>query len=278
MNNKICLVTGATAGIGRATAQGLAQAGATVIIVGRNPDKSAAAAAHIGQASGNPAVHALTADLSVQADVRRLAQTVGDRYPRLDVLVNNAGGAFWRRRLSADGIELTWALDYLNVYLLTRLLLPSLQASPAGRVVTVSSGGHHAATLDFDDLQFRRSYFIFRAYARAKYAEIMFTYELARRLAGTRVTANVLHPGVVATNIWGLSPVLMRLFRPLIYRFALTPEGGAQTSLYLATSPEVEGITGQYFSDQRPARSAPGTYDEAAARRLWDLSAQLTGL
>jgi NAD(P)-dependent dehydrogenase (short-subunit alcohol dehydrogenase family) len=278
MVEKICLVTGATSGIGLATARALAQEGATLIAVGRNAKKGAEVVAQLRQATGNPAVESMTADLSVQAQVRGLAEAFAGRYPRLDVLVNNAGGFFLLRRLSADGIEMTWALDYLSVYLLTRLLLEPLKASAAARIVTVSSDVHQGVSLDFDDLEGRRSYRNFNAYGQAKLAEIMFTYELARRLAGTRVTANALHPGVVATNIWSSSAPIVRLINPLIRLVMLSPEAGAQTSLYLATSPEVAGVTGKYFDKQRTVRSSLASYDEAAAQRLWQISAEMTGL
>ncbi len=278
MTGKLCLVTGATSGIGLATARALAQQGATVIAVGRNAQKGAAAAKQLRQATSNSAVEFMAADLSIQAQVQRVAQEFAARYPRLDVLVNNAGSFFVQRRRSADGIEMTWALDYLNVYLLTRLLLEQLQASPAARIVTVSSAAHLRAVLNFDDLEGQRGYSGFTAYRQAKLAEILFTYELARRLADTRVTANAFHPGLVATKIWGGSAPVGRLLSPLLRLVMLSAEAGAQTGIYLATSPEVAGVTGQYFDKSKAVRSSPASYDEAAAWRLWQMSAGMTGL
>jgi NAD(P)-dependent dehydrogenase (short-subunit alcohol dehydrogenase family) len=279
MEGKICLVTGATSGIGQATARGLAQLGATVIVVGRDPEKGAATTARIQQETGNPAVEFMLADLSVQAQVRRLAGDVRERHPRLDVLINNVGGFFMKRRLSADGIEMTLALNYFNVFLLTNLLLDALKASAPARVVSTSSDAHKSARLDLDDLESERKYSGIQAYGQAKLAVVLFTYELARRLEGTGVTANVLHPGFVATNIGqGGGRFLNKLFASLIKLIAASPEEGAQTGVYLASSPDVAGVSGTYFKDRQAARSAPVSYDEAIAQRLWEISAGMTGL
>ena len=279
MDGKNVLVTGGTGGIGRATAVGLAALGARVGITGRDPARTGAAAAEIRKESGNPAVDAFAADMSSQAEVRRLAREVLEAYPRLDVLVNNVGGTWAHRHVTADGLEHTFAVNHLAPFLLTGLLLNRLKASAPARVVTVSSGAQASGRINFDDLQGERSYSGMRAYPQSKLANVMFTYELARRLAGTGVTANVLHPGLVRTNFSAedQSPifgVVIGLFRP----FFKTPAQGAATSIYLASSPEVEGVTGEYFINCKPKRSKDSSYDEAAAARLWQASAELVGL
>jgi NAD(P)-dependent dehydrogenase (short-subunit alcohol dehydrogenase family) len=278
MQGRICLVTGATSGIGLATAQSLAEQGATVIVVGRNPGKGVDTAARIRQATGNAAVEFMLADLSVQAQVHALASEFGRRYPRLDVLVNNAGGFFMKRQLSPDGIEMTFALNYLAVFLLTNLLLEPLKASGAARIVNVSSDMHRAATISFDDLEGKARYSGMRAYGQAKLAVVLFSYELARRLAGTGITVNALHPGFVATNLFRNSGGVVKWLAPLLKLVAVSPEEGAQTNIYLASAPEVEGVTGRYFAGNKPVRSSDASYDEAVADRLWKISAELTGL
>jgi NAD(P)-dependent dehydrogenase (short-subunit alcohol dehydrogenase family) len=275
---KTCMVTGATSGIGLVTARALAEQGATVIAVGRNPDKGAAIVADIRQETGNSEVEFMLADLSVQTAVRHLAQEFTAHYPRLDVLVNNAGAFFFKRQLSADGIEMTLALNYVSVFLLTHLLLQALQASDAARIVNVSSDAHRSARMSLEDLQGQRRHSGFGAYARAKLAVVLFTYELARRLQGTRVTANALHPGFVATNIYASSGGFAKLLAPLFARMALSPEEGAQTSIYLASSPEVAGVSGAYFVRKQAVRSSPASYDQAVAGHLWTITQRLTGL
>jgi NAD(P)-dependent dehydrogenase (short-subunit alcohol dehydrogenase family) len=279
MTGQVCLVTGATSGLGRAPARALARLGATVVNVGRDPEKSAATAAQIKEQSGNPDVDFLLADLSSQAEIRRLARQFKKRYRRLDVLMNNAGAVFMQRRESVDGIEMTFALNHLAYFLLTNLLLDVLKASAPARVVNTSSELHKKAHLDFDDLQNARGYRGMDAYHQSKLANVLFTYELARRLEGTGVTANAFSPGLVATNLGmnnrGLSPLMKRLVDRLI---GVSPEEGAQTGVYLATSPEVSGVTGKYFVKQEAVLSSPETYDEAIAARLWQVSAELTGL
>jgi len=288
MSGKVCLVTGATAGIGFATALGLARQGATVLGVGRNRDKCQTVAARIRQETGNPAVEFVQADLSVQAEVRRLAQEFQRSHPRLDVLVNNVGAFFMSRRLSADGIEMTWALNYLGVYLLTELLLDTLKASiPSeaslehsgreSRVVNVSSAMHTSARINFDDLQGQRKYSGQKAYGQSKLAQVMYTYDLARRLAGTGVTVNALHPGFVASSMYQSSGGAIKLLAPVIKLMAVSPETGAETSIYVATSPEVAGMTGKYFVKKQAVASADASYDTAATARLMALSAAMVG-
>jgi retinol dehydrogenase 14 len=271
------LVTGGTGGIGKATATGLAALGARVGITGRDQARTEAAAAGIRAAAGSPAVDAFAADLSVQAGVRRLAVQVLDTYPRLDVLVNNAGGFWAHRHVTADGLEHTFALNHLAPFLLTSLLLDRLTASAPARIVTVSSGAHARARIDFDDLQGERTYSGQRAYGQSKLANVMFTYELARRLEGTGVTATVLHPGVVRTSFGAEDQAAYLAAMIGVARlFMKTPAQGASTPVYLASSPQVEGITGRYFVNRKPRTSSKASYDAAAAARLWQISADLT--
>jgi NAD(P)-dependent dehydrogenase (short-subunit alcohol dehydrogenase family) len=276
---KVVLITGGTGGIGKATAIGLAALGARVAITGRDPKHAEAVAVDVRGATGNPKVDAFGADLSSQAEVRRLAAKVLDAYPRLDVLVNNVGGFWATRHVTADGLEHTFALNHLAGFLLTNLLLDRLKASAPARVVTVSSAAQAMGTIDFDDLQGERAYSGQKAYNQSKLANVMFTYELARRLEGTGVTATVLHPGVVRTGFGAEDPsrvfkVLVPLWRP----FMKSPQQGAVTSIYLASSPEVEGITGRYFANDKPRSSNKASYDVDAAARLWQVSAGLVGL
>jgi retinol dehydrogenase 14 len=279
MVGKYVLVTGGTGGIGKATATGLAALGARVGITGRDQGRAAAAAADIRAATRNHAVDIFAADMSSQAEVRRLAAQVLGTYPRLDVLVNNVGGFWARRHVTADGLEHTFALNHLAPFLLTSLLLDRLTATAPARIVTVSSGAHAQGRLDFDDLQGERNYSGQQAYSQSKLANVMFTYQLTRRLEGTGVTATAAHPGVVATSFgaedhaahWG---IMIRVARP----FMKTPSQGALTPVYLASSPEAEGVTGQYFANRKPRASSKASYDTVAAARLWQASAALTGL
>lgn len=278
MAGKTVLVTGGTGGIGKATAAGLAAAGARVGIVGRDLTRTRAAAADIAATSGNPAVDAFGADMSSQAEVRRLAREVLDAYPRLDVLVNNVGGFWATRRVTADGLEHTFAVNHLAGFLLTDLLLDRLKASAPARIVTVSSGAQANGRMNFDDLQGERGYSGQRAYNQSKLANVLFTYELARRLDGSGVTATVLHPGVVRTGFAAEDPSpLWKVLLPLIRPLLKTPEKGAATSIYLASSPDVEGVTGEYFVNSTPKTSSKSSYDAAAAARLWRISVDLVG-
>jgi NAD(P)-dependent dehydrogenase (short-subunit alcohol dehydrogenase family) len=279
MAGKSALVTGGTGGIGKATAIGLAALGARVGITGRDQARTEAAAAGIRAASGNAAVDVFAADMSDQAEVRRLAAQVAGTYPRLDVLVNNVGGFWAHRHLTADGLERTFALNHLAPFLLTSLLLDRLTASAPARIVTVSSGAHAGGRIDFGDLQGERDYSGQRAYSQSKLANVMFTYELARRLEGTGVTATVLHPGVVRTSFGAEDQaahfaVMIRVVR----LFMKTPAQGALTPVYLACSPEVEGVTGRYYANRQPKTSSNASYDTTAAARLWQVSAGLVGL
>lgn len=282
MHNKIVMVTGATDGIGKATALGLARMGAHVIVVGRTPAKIAATVEQIKAESGNRQIDSLQADFSSLEQIRQLAKTFYQRYDQLDVLVNNAGGVFSPRSETADGFEWTFGVNHLAPFLLTNLLLPALQVaarrSGSARIVTVSSAAHVMSKLNFDDLQSQRRYSAFRVYAQSKLANILFTYELARRLKNTGITANALHPGGVASNFGRGQPGLFSRLVGFVMSFGITTEQGAQTSIYLAASPEVAGVTGTYFSNQKAVRSSSASYDPAAAARLWQISEQLTGL
>ena len=278
MNGRTVLVTGGTGGIGKATAAGLAALGARVAITGRDRRRADEAAAEI-RAAGGPAVDVFVADLSSQSEVRRLAAEVLDGLPRLDVLVNNVGGFWSTRHVTADGLEHTFALNHLAPFLLTNLLLDRLMENAPARVVTVSSGAQAMGRIDFADLQGERSYSGQRAYNQSKLANVLFAYGLARRLEGTGVTANVLHPGVVRTAFGAEDPARMqRWLLPVVRPFMKTPEQGAATSIHLASAPELAQVSGQYFADSRPKRSSSRSYDAAVAARLWDVSCELTGI
>ena len=273
MSGKTVLITGATSGIGEVAARELAAKGAKVVLVGRSAAKCEATAAMIRQATGNPAVEFLVADLSSQAEVRRLAAEIKTRYPRIDVLVNNAGAMISPRRESVDGIEMTWALNHLGYFLLTDLLLDTLKASAPSRVVSVASDAHRMASgIDWGDVEGKKSYSAWRAYSQSKLANVLFTRELARRLEGSGVTANCLHPGFVATNFAAGRGLTFRIFQVGAKLFAITPEEGAKTTVYLASSPEVEGASGGYYSKCKLATPTAAARDDEAARRLWALS------
>jgi NAD(P)-dependent dehydrogenase (short-subunit alcohol dehydrogenase family) len=267
-------VTGATSGVGFETARGIAQQGATVVIVGRSLERSRTAVERLRRQTGNPNVDFLLADLSAQADIRRLAGEFEQRYARLHVLVNNAGGLFLNGQVSADGIEMTLALNHLGYYLLTRLLIPLLEASAPARIINVASVAHVGARMDFPTLRFNG----WKGYKRSKLANILFTYELARRLEGKGVTVNALHPGLVASGFGMNNRGLFPLVKPLVDLFAVSIEQGASTSVYLACSPEVEGVTGKYFVRCKPGRSSRASHDPDAAARLWQVSSAMTGL
>lgn len=281
MRGTVCLVTGATGGIGYETALGLARLGARVAIVGRDPGKLQACADRIRAAVPGAAVEPHRADLSAQAEIRRLAGALRSAYPRLDVLVNNAGAIFDRRTLTVDGIERTWALDHLGYVLLTLELLDTLKESAATggkpRIVNVASAAHYRGHIDFDDVEGARRYRAMGAYAQAKLGNVLFTYALARRLRGSGITVNAVHPGVVNTgfakNTSGLLGAAWALMRP----FLITPEKGARTSLRVASDPGLDGVTGRYFSHGRPKVSSAESRDEAVQERLWALSLRQVG-
>jgi retinol dehydrogenase 14 len=279
LTGKTVLVTGATSGIGLEASIALAQMGARVVMVGRDPRKTAEKAGEVSSKSGSTLVDSLLCDLASQAQVRALAESFLAKYDRLDVLVNNAGTVYTKRTLTEDNLEATFAVNYLSAFLLTNLLLDRIIQSAPARIVNVASTGHYGGTLDFNDLGFERGYQIMRAYSRSKLAEVLFTRELARRLRDTGVTVNALHPGAVATNIWDGAPVFTRPFFALAKRIAMiSPQAGGQTIVYLASSPEVEGKTGLYFDKNQPRAPSALAQDDALAARLWDESAKLVRL
>ena len=278
MGGKVVLITGGTSGIGKAAATALAGMGATVVITGRNEERGKRALQEIREESGNDGVELILADLTVQDEVRRLAEELRERHNQLEVLVNNAGLVSSERTETPDGIETQLAINHLAPFLLTNLLLDLLKESAPSRIVTVSSDAHRWAKIDLDDLQSRKRYRGMQVYGKTKLANIMFTYELAERLEGTGVTANCMHPGGVNTNFGnnqgGPMNLLFRLFKP----FMRSPEQGADTLIYLASSPEVEGMTGKYLADRKVKAASDAAYDETTRKRLWEASEELTGL
>ena len=277
MTGKTVLITGGTGGIGKATALGLARMGARVAITGRDRGRTEAAAREVRSVGGD--VDFFVADLSSQSQLRGLAETVLQRLPEIDVLVNNVGGFWNTRHVTADGHERTFALNHLAPFLLTNLLLERMQHSASARVVTVSSNAHAAGRIDFDDLQGERSYSGAKAYNQSKLANVLFTYELARRLRGTTITANALHPGVVRTDFGAEDPAgVQRFLVPLFKPFMKSPAQGAATSIHLASAPELERVSGRYFVNGNDKKSAERSYDQAVAAQLWRASSELVSL
>ena len=281
MAGKTVLITGGTSGIGKATALGLATLGAHVAITGRDCGRTESAARDVRDASGGP-VDVFVADLSSQAEVRRLAEEALRRLPRIDVLINNVGGYWDSRHLTADGLEHTFAVNHLAPFLLTQLLLDRLTRSSPARVVTVASNAQALGRIDFDDLQGEREYSGAKAYNQSKLANVLFTYELARRLHAARepertmITANVLHPGVVSTSFGAEDPAtIQRVLIPFLRPLMKTPAQGAATSIYAASAPDLEHVTGRYFANSKIKKSSPRSYDEAVAAQLWQISADL---
>lgn len=278
LQGKLCLITGGTNGIGKSTAQELARMGATVVIVGRDAQKTAQVVAEIRAATGNQNVDSLLADLSSQQAIRRLASEFKNKYAQLHVLLNNAGAVFMQRQLSVDGIEMTFALNHLAPFLLTNLLLEPLKASAPARIINVSSGVHTSGKIEFDNLQGERN-FGPKAYDNSKLANLLFTLALVRRVAGSGVTVNALHPGFVSTGFGKNNPgFLMKIIRAVVPLIARSPEKGAATSIYLASSPAVQNISGKYFVDCKVTQPAPQASDSAIAEKLWDISTAMVHL
>jgi retinol dehydrogenase 14 len=278
MGGKTVLITGGTSGIGKAAAVALAAMNANVVIVGRNPERGEAAVEEVRARSHSESVELLLADLSVQSEVRRLAEEFQERHDRLDVLANNAGLVQSKRTETPDGIETTLAINHLAPFLITNLLLDRLEGSVPSRVITVSSEAQRWGKMDFEDMQSRRKYRGFPVYGKTKLANIMFTYELAERLNGTGVTATCLHPGSVGTNFGQNNRGPMALFFRTFKPFMRSSEKGADTLVWLASSPEVEGVSGKYFFDRKEIDAKNVAHDPAARRRLWEISEELTGL
>jgi len=280
MKDRICVITGATDGIGKAAVCSLALQGAKLLLHGRDPEKGIRAVAEVKARSGNPAVEFLQADFSSLAQVRHLAGMLAERAPRIDVLINNAGGIFGRRALSQDGYEMTLAVNHLAPFLLTHLLVEQLKSGGPARIVTTASNAHRRARIPFDDLQSTRGYSPMGVYGMSKLANILFTRALAKRLQGTSVTATAVHPGFCRTGFGRdlqASPIVKGIFR-VASLFARSAEKGAETVVYLASSPEVQGASGGYYFDCKPIAPSAAAQDEAAAERLWQVSEQLVGI
>lgn len=288
IEGKTVIITGATNGIGKVTALELAKQGAKVVIVGRNPQKTAATVAEIEENTGVK-VTSYLADLSKLSDVRAVGEKIAADHPRIDVLINNAGAFYNTRQRSADGLEMTFALNHISYFVLTYFLLPSLQQAAnthgEARIINVSSGIHGFFKLNMDDLQSERGrYSAFATYARSKLLNLHFTYELARRLARTNITVNALHPGFVNSGFslgqGGVFPTLMHAAAPLMkaLRVMITPEEGAKTTVYLAQSQEVSGMSGAYFENSKRAQSSASSHDEATAKQVWSISENIAGI
>jgi NAD(P)-dependent dehydrogenase (short-subunit alcohol dehydrogenase family) len=278
MQGKVCVITGANTGIGKAAAGALAALGARIVMICRDRARGERALADIAAAAANGGLgggaELFIADLSSQSDIRAVAAGILAAHPRIDVLVNNAGVALNHRELTVDGVERTFAVNYLAYFMLANLLLPALRAAGRARIVNVSSNAHRRGRLDFDNLQGERRYSNIRMYSESKLEDLMFTYALSRRLAGSGITVNALHPGVVATEIWRQVPILDFLSGWLM----LSPEKGARTTVYLAASPDVEGVTGKYFDKCKPAGTIELSHDVVLQERLWATSVALTGV
>ena len=277
MKGKTCVVTGANSGMGFVVARELARMGANVVLVCRSQSKGDLASSEIRRVTGNESVELMIADLASLESVRKFARDFKQSHQKLHVLVNNAGLILGKRTLTPDGLEATFEVNYLSHFLLTHLLLDVLKASAPSRIVNISSDAHTSGHMNFDDLQCERGYGGWKSYCQSKLAQILFTYELAERLKGTGVTVNCLHPGAVRTN-WGDEAgtlgIGIRLARP----FMLSPDKGAETALYVSTSPDLEGVSGKYFAKKREAQSSKESYDEEERRKLWDISMKLSGL
>ncbi|NTW08628.1 MAG: SDR family oxidoreductase [Anaerolineaceae bacterium] len=276
LRDKTAIVTGATNGIGLVTARELAKQGINVVIISRSQERCEFIVSQLKKETGNPSIEFLASDLSVMANVRQVAHEFMKRHNRLDILVNNAGAIFFQRLVSQDGYEMTFALNHLSYFLLTVLLLDTLKSSAPSRIINVSSDAHQGGKINLDDLMLTRKFSAFGAYSASKLANILFTYQLDEILSGTQVTANALHPGFVATGFAKNNSGIIKLGMGITSLFARKPEKGAETSIFLASSPEVEGVSGKYFSDCREIKSSTSSYDKLTQKGLWEKSLELT--
>ena len=275
MNGKVCLVTGATDGIGKVSARVLAELGAKVIIVGRNPEKSAIVLAELRSISGNENIDLLMADLAVMQEVRDLAEQVISRYDRIDVLLNNAGGYFTKHEITSDGLEMTFALNHMSYFLLTNKLMELLKYSAPARIVNVSSNAHYGVDMEFENLNGEQEYKAWKAYQKSKLANVLFTYELLKKVPGN-ITVNCLHPGFVATNFGhnngGFFGPVLKIAQRIS---AIDPEEGAKTSIFLCSAPEVKGFSGKYFYKCQPKTSSRESRNMDTGKRLWQISSDI---
>jgi NAD(P)-dependent dehydrogenase (short-subunit alcohol dehydrogenase family) len=276
LKGKTVLVTGATAGIGRETALGVAKLGAHVVIVGRNPEKTKRVVDELKAASGNQQIDFLLADLSLLAEVRKLAEAFISRFGTLHVLINNVGAINLKREVTKEGHELTFAMNHLGLFLLSELLTPALQKGAPSRIINLSSDAHRAGGINFDDLQAERGYSSFRVYSNSKLMNLLFTRELSRRLADQKITVNAVHPGMVASDFMTKPGIMGKIANAFVQLFGISPEAGARTSVFLASSPEVEGVTGKYFVKSKARTPSKDAQSDEAARRLWEISEKLT--
>jgi len=275
MNGKVCLVTGATDGIGKVSARVLAELGAKVIIVGRNPEKSAIVLAELRSISGNENIDLLMADLAVMQEVRDLAEQVISRYDRIDVLLNNAGGYFTKHEITSDGLEMTFALNHMSYFLLTNKLMELLKYSAPARIVNVSSDAHYGVDMEFENLNGEQEYKAWKAYQKSKLANVLFTYELLKKVPGN-ITVNCLHPGFVSTNFGhnngGFFGPVLKIAQRIS---AIDPEEGAKTSIFLCSAPEVKGVSGKYFYKCQPKTSSRESRNMDTGKRLWQISSDI---
>ena len=278
MKNKIVLITGANSGIGKATATRLAIMGAYIVMLCRNKERGETARQDIIQTSGNNNIELILIDLTDLGSVRKAAEEIKAKYDHIDVMLNNAGGYFEKRKTSKDGYEYTFAMNHLGHFLLTNLLLDELKAAVNARIINLSSDIHKKGHIYFDDLMTEKKYKGFGVYSHAKLANILFTNELSRRLQHTNITVNTLHPGMVRTNFTSDASRFIKFMMTIMGRFLKSPEKGAETSVYLASSKEVDRISGKYFVNLKEKKSSPESYDEKVAKKLWKVSCELTGL
>jgi retinol dehydrogenase 12 len=276
LSNKIILVTGATNGIGLETAKALAFAGATLILVARNQEKGLFVTKNLIKEFNNKKIEFIKADLSLQTEIKNMVRIFNEKYERLDILINNAGGYFPKRSETLEGIEMTFALNHLSYFLSANLLMDKLKASNEGKIINVSSSAHLFSKLDFDDIQMTKRYGGYKAYGRSKLCILLFTYELAKRVEKYGITVNALHPGIVDSGFGTGTGGLFQFTKPFFKIFGISPEKGARTSIFLSTSNDVKGISGKYFIKNIETKSSKFSYNETAQKQLWDISLQIT--